>query len=221
MAIAEVKSVINSCFINGSSAYVGQTIDYGDVIETYDISKGLQESFLSGEDEDAGYLNIEFLAKNKNGKPDKMSIKPHCKVIFKSGGAWAGANTVLLDPESENITLYKPKKKEAIARVMKSGGDAMLKPLGKTIFSTVVKPGLGINNGDAIRNGETGFAVIIFTDDRSVIKIRENTEFQFIDTPSTRTLDFERGTIFANVGPKGGTKTFIVSTPQSVAGVKG
>ena len=65
---------------------------------------------------------------------------------------------------------------EAIARVMKSNGDVMLKALGKTTFSTVVKPGLGINNGDAIRIGETGFAVIIYIDDRSVVKIRENTD---------------------------------------------
>ena len=45
---------------------------------------------------------------------------------------------------------------EAIARVMKSDGDAMLKPLGKTTFSIAVKPGVGNNNGDAIRIGEAG-----------------------------------------------------------------
>lgn len=109
---------------------------------------------------------------------------------------------------------------EAIARVMKSKGDVSLKALGKSSFSTAVKPGLGINNGDAIRIGEVGFAVIIFIDDRSVIKIRENTEFQFIDSPSTRTIDIEQGTIFNKVS-KQRKKTFIVATPVSVASVKG
>ena len=109
---------------------------------------------------------------------------------------------------------------EAIARVMKSKGDVSLKALGKSSFSTAVKPGLGINNGDAIRIGEVGFAVIIFIDDRSVIKIRENTEFQFIDSPSTRTIDIEQGTIFNKVS-KQREKTFIVATPVSVASVKG
>mgnify|MGYP003722566643 CR=1 FL=1 len=109
---------------------------------------------------------------------------------------------------------------EAIARVMKSNGDVMLKALGKTTFSTVVKPGLGINNGDAIRIGETGFAVIIYIDDRSVVKIRENTEFEFIDSPSTRTIEIKQGTIFNNVSPQH-DKTFIVATPVSVASVKG
>ena len=109
---------------------------------------------------------------------------------------------------------------EAIARVMKSNGDVTLKALGKASFTTDVKPGHGINNGDAIRIGEVGFAVVIFIDDRSVIKIRENTEFQFIDSPSTRTIDIEQGTIFNNVS-KQKEKTFRVETPVSVASVKG
>jgi len=109
---------------------------------------------------------------------------------------------------------------EAIARVMKSQGDVMVKSLGKASFSTEVKPGHGINNGDAIRIGEAGFAMVIFIDDKSVVKIRENTEFQFIDSPSTRTIDIEQGTIFNNVSPQR-DKTFTVETPVSVASVKG
>ncbi|HJM69654.1 MAG TPA: FecR family protein, partial [Candidatus Marinimicrobia bacterium] len=109
---------------------------------------------------------------------------------------------------------------EAIARVMKANGDVFLKALGKASFSKTVKPGQGINNGDAIRIGETGFAAVIFIDDRSVVKIRENTEFQFIDSPSTRTLEIEQGTIFNNIS-KQRDKTFRVETPVSVASVKG
>jgi len=109
---------------------------------------------------------------------------------------------------------------DAIARVMKSNGDVSLRGLGETTFSAGVKAGRGINNGDAIRIGETGFAVVIFIDDKSIVKIRENTEFQFIDTPTTRTLDLEHGTILNKV-TKQRDKTFQVETPVSVASVKG
>jgi len=110
---------------------------------------------------------------------------------------------------------------EAIARVMKSEGEVMLKPIGNQSFSAEVKPGRGINNGDAIRIGETGFAVVIYIDDKTVVKIRENTEFQFIDSPSTRTLELQQGTIFNKVTKQTGGRSFRLETPVSVASVKG
>lgn len=110
---------------------------------------------------------------------------------------------------------------EAIARVMKSEGDVTIKPLGKQTFLAEVKAGHGINNGDAIRVGEVGFAIIIFIDDKSVVKIRENTEFQFIDSPSTRTLELLQGTIFNKINQQKSDKSFRVETPVSVASVKG
>ncbi len=110
---------------------------------------------------------------------------------------------------------------EAIARVMKSDGNVTLKSVGKQTFSVDVKAGHGINNGDAIRIGEVGFAIVIFIDDKSVVKIRENTEFQFIDSPSTRTLELQQGTIFNNVNKQKDGKSFRVETPVSVASVKG
>jgi hypothetical protein len=100
MAIAEVKSVTNSCFINGSSAYVGQTIDYGDLIETYDIKKGLSASVKSDTIDDDGILNLFFPA-------DKsfMKIKPHIKTSFdeKGNAKWAGANLVKISPEDTEL----------------------------------------------------------------------------------------------------------------------
>ena len=76
MAIAEVKDVRNLVFINGSPASNGQMIDYGDVIETYNIDIGLEESFKSKLIENDGILTIEFLAE-KPKKPEQMRIKPH------------------------------------------------------------------------------------------------------------------------------------------------
>ena len=108
-----------------------------------------------------------------------------------------------------------------IARIMKSEGNVLIKRMGKSTFTIPGKPGLGINNGDAIKVGEEGFAVAIFIDDKSVIKIREKTQFEFIESSNSRTLDVEQGTIFNDIKKEGRTKTFRVETPVSVASVKG
>ena len=108
-----------------------------------------------------------------------------------------------------------------IARIMKSQGDVLIKRMGKNTFTIPGKPGLAINNGDAIKVGEEGFAVAIFIDDKSVVKIREKTQFEFIESSSSRTLDVEQGTIFNDIKKEGRKKTFRVETPVSVASVKG
>ena len=108
-----------------------------------------------------------------------------------------------------------------IARIMKTEGNVLIKRMGKSTFTIPGKPGLGINNGDAIKVGEEGFAVAIFIDDKSVIKIREKTQFEFIESSNSRTLDVEQGTIFNDIKKEGRTKTFRVETPVSVASVKG
>ena len=108
-----------------------------------------------------------------------------------------------------------------IARIMKAQGDVLIKRMGKNTFTIPGKPGLAINNGDAIKVGEEGFAVAIFIDDKSVVKIREKTQFEFIESASSRTLDVEQGTIFNDIKKEGRTKTFRVETPVSVASVKG
>jgi len=108
-----------------------------------------------------------------------------------------------------------------IARIMKAEGDVLIKRMGKNTFTIPGKPGLAINNGDAIKVGEEGFAVAIFIDDKSVVKIREKTQFEFIESSNSRTLDVEQGTIFNDIKKEGRTKTFRVETPVSVASVKG
>ncbi len=110
---------------------------------------------------------------------------------------------------------------DTIARVMKANGEVLLKPIGSNTFNVSVKPGQAIANGDAMHVGESGFAVVIFINDRSVVKIRENTEFQFIETDNTRSLKIEQGTLLNKVNKEGREKTFRVETPVSVASVKG
>ena len=110
---------------------------------------------------------------------------------------------------------------QSIGRVMKSNGTVLIKPMGAGTYSVDVKPGQAISNGDAIRVGDASFAVVIFIDDKSVVKIRENTDFQFVETTNTRSLIIDQGTTLHNVNKEGRTKAYRVETPVSVASVKG
>ena len=110
---------------------------------------------------------------------------------------------------------------ETIGRVMKANGEVLIKPIGSGTYSVGVKPGQAVSNGDAIRVGEASFAVVIFLDDKSVVKIRENTDFQFVETSNTRSLIIEQGTTLHNVNSKDRKKAYRVETPVSVASVKG
>ncbi|MBC8402012.1 MAG: FecR domain-containing protein, partial [Candidatus Marinimicrobia bacterium] len=108
-----------------------------------------------------------------------------------------------------------------IARVIKVSGTVKLKKVAADDFNTLMKPGLGINNGDIVRVESASFAVVMYLDDKSVIKMKENTQFQFVDTENTRTIDIEIGTIINDINKENRTKTFRVQTPTSVASVKG
>ena len=110
---------------------------------------------------------------------------------------------------------------ETIGRVMKASGQVLIKPIGGASYSVEVKPGQSVSNGDAIRVGEGSFAVVIFLDDKSVVKVRENTDFQFVETSNTRSLIIDQGTTLHNVNKEGRKKAYRVETPVSVASVKG
>ncbi|HIN96458.1 MAG TPA: hypothetical protein EYN02_01495, partial [Candidatus Marinimicrobia bacterium] len=110
---------------------------------------------------------------------------------------------------------------ETIARMIKTKGEVMIKRLGRSGYDKVAKPGTEINNGDACEVGSQEFAAVIYLDDRSIVKIKENTRFQFIDTPNTRTLNIELGTILNDIKTQKKSKAFRIETPVSVASVKG
>ena len=110
---------------------------------------------------------------------------------------------------------------ETIGRVMKSNGTVLIKQMGSSSYSIQAKPGQAVSNGDAIRVGDASFAVVIFLDDKSVVKIRENTDFQFVETSNTRSLIIDQGTTLHNVNKDNRRKTYRVETPVSVASVKG
>jgi hypothetical protein len=110
---------------------------------------------------------------------------------------------------------------ESIARLIKAEGKVNFKRMGMATFSEKASLGTAVNNGDAIDVGENGFAVIMYLDDKTVLKVHQNTQFEFLDTQNTRTIDLEFGTILNDVQREGRTKTFRIQTPISVASVKG
>ena len=110
---------------------------------------------------------------------------------------------------------------ESIARLIKTEGKVNFKRIGMSTFSEKASLGTGINNGDAMDVGDKGFAVIMYLDDKTILKVHQNSQFEFLDTQNTRTIDLEYGTILNDVQQEGRTKTFRIETPISVASVKG
>ena len=120
------------------------------------------------------------------------------------------------------LLLYLPQlQADVIARLIKIEGDVYFKRMGMDTFSEKGKLGAAIQNGDAIKVGETGFGAIMYLDDKTILKIRENTKFSFMETQNTRTVDLTHGTLLNNVNSEGRTKSFRIQTPVSVASVKG
>ena len=88
-----------------------------------------------------------------------------------------------------------PSRSDVIARLIKVDGKVFFKRLGMETFSEKAKPGAAIVNGDQIKIGDEGYAAVIYIDDRSIIKIKANTKFGFMDSPNTRTIDLVHGTL--------------------------
>ncbi len=90
--------------------------------------------------------------------------------------------------------------------------------------SALLKPGMILNDGDKIRTGSNGFVALIFIDDKSTLKIKNDTELEITgkreQNSIAKKINMDRGTIRATVTKR--TKTdFVVQTPTSVASVKG
>jgi len=113
---------------------------------------------------------------------------------------------------------------ERIALTLKARGETSLKRSGEQNFKTGVKPGTSLFNRDQIRTGEDGYAVLVFLDDKSQIKIRENSEMVISGTRTTeaisKQISMQVGTLKAEVSPQRKGE-FVIATPTSVASVKG
>ena len=111
-------------------------------------------------------------------------------------------------------------EKIAVATKIKGGVERMI--VGEKTFSRL-KPGTILSDGDKIRSGRDGFAALIFIDDKSTLKIKENSEVVVTGKRTaasiSKKINMDGGTIRATVVKQ--NTDFIIQTPTSVASVKG
>ena len=95
-------------------------------------------------------------------------------------------------------------------------------PAGKKDFINL-KPGTILSDGDKVRTGSKGFAAIIFIDDKSTLKLKENSEAVITGQRSaasiSKKINMDSGTVRATVTKQ--NTDFVIQTPTSVASVKG
>ena len=86
---------------------------------------------------------------------------------------------------------------EPIAVLAGSHGDVLIKRMGRDAFSEKATLGVSLNNGDALKVGALSYASVMYINDKSVVKLRENTQLQLMDTQNTRTVDVDFGTMLS------------------------
>ena len=109
-----------------------------------------------------------------------------------------------------------------VAVTTKVKGVVEIMPVGKDNFLNL-KPGTILADGDKIRTGSSGFTALIFIDDKSTLKLKENSEVVINGQRSARSIakkiNMDIGTIRATVNKQ--NSNFVIQTPTSVASVKG
>ena len=109
-----------------------------------------------------------------------------------------------------------------IAVTTKVKGLVEIMSIEKESFSNL-KPGTILSDGDKIRTGSSGFTAIIFIDDKSTLKLKENSEAVITGQRSAQSIakkiNMDVGTVRATVNKQ--NSEFVIQTPTSVASVKG
>ncbi|MCC7430468.1 FecR domain-containing protein [bacterium] len=109
------------------------------------------------------------------------------------------------------------------AIVLLSEGKVEISKKGKNSWENCPK-GTPVFFGDKIKTGTKGVSKVLFLDDQSVVKIRPNTELEFSGEKKNNKISKD---VFMSSGEalikviKGKDADFKVSTPTSVASVKG
>ncbi|MCH7851947.1 MAG: FecR domain-containing protein [Candidatus Marinimicrobia bacterium] len=110
-------------------------------------------------------------------------------------------------------------QQDPVARVLKSVGDVKVRHLADAGFDTDVRATMPLVSGDALRVGDGSFVSLLFIDDKTLLKIKPNSEFQIVETRNTRSIMMDYGTLRSLLPQP--IKDFRVETPVSVASVKG
>ncbi len=120
------------------------------------------------------------------------------------------------------LTIFPLIYAEKIAVTTKVKGEVELMRVGKKNFIEL-KPGNILDDGDKIRTGRSGFTSLIFIDDKSTLKLKENSEVvvngQRTAASISKKINLDGGIVRATI--KKQNIDFVIQTPTSVASVKG
>ncbi|MDP6168798.1 MAG: FecR family protein [Candidatus Marinimicrobia bacterium] len=110
-----------------------------------------------------------------------------------------------------------------VAIAIKTKGDVSVIYKGLS-SAQALQPGSPLSDQDKIKTGKNGFVAIMYLDDKTVVKMLGNSDLTILGDRSgskiNKSLDIKYGRVAANVKPQKG-KEFRISTPTSVASVKG
>lgn len=113
---------------------------------------------------------------------------------------------------------------DKIALTLKARGDARIKRAIEKEFKPGLKIGTSIFSQDYLKTGRDGYIVLVFLDEKSQIKIRENSEMLISgergEDAISKMISMDFGTLKAEISPQRKGE-FIIATPTSVASVKG
>ncbi|MCF7805787.1 MAG: FecR family protein [Candidatus Marinimicrobia bacterium] len=115
---------------------------------------------------------------------------------------------------------------ESIAITTKTTGSISFKRANQEEFSSGLKIGTRINNNDQIKTGEDGYAVVVFLDDKSQLKVQPNSVVQIEGASAedqegiSKRINVDTGKLKAEVAEQR-RGDFVIATPTSVASVKG
>ena len=121
------------------------------------------------------------------------------------------------------IEIVMPEEHSVIAVTTKAKGNVSHRAWNSEDYINLL-PAKALNDGDHIQTGDNGFGALVYLDDKSMVKIKENTNFDILGTKNqgqiSKRLKINNGTIKASIqkGKEGG---FVIETPTSVATVKG
>lgn len=108
-----------------------------------------------------------------------------------------------------------------IAVVIKVKGSALIKS-GESSWVTL-KNGRRLDSDDLIKTGKDALVAIVFTDDKSMLKIRSNSQFQLkgerTEKGVAKKLLLMMGQVWSKITPKGAGYKMV--TPSGVAAVRG
>lgn len=122
-----------------------------------------------------------------------------------------GASSVLFSDEAKDIAI-----------ILKTKGTVKIKSTNPNNWKEA-RQGLRLTSGDVIKTGDDASTAVMFTDDKSLMKIRENSTVSIQgkrDRSSiSKRIKFALGEMWVKVTDQ--KSSFLVETPSGVAAVKG